>query len=188
LSLRPIVFEHLSLLLKSSQRYSILLVERAVMSVLRICLILAAKASSVVPPQNPRLITKVPQPSQLRDQIFLAIDLLGGLPPVVANSVAEQIMSGLIVIVQNHREVISSQTEWNIVLALIRSSISNIEAARLSFDLIQGLINDGPEQCISADNIVGLVAVLDDFATAAGIMAEVEQQHARRHPRPGSSG
>lgn len=107
---------------------------------------------------------------------------------MIANSVAEQIMSGLILIVQNHREVISSQTEWNIVLALVRSSISNLEAARASFDLIQRLTTDGPEQCISADNIVGLVAVLDDFAAAAGIMAEVEQQqHARRRPQSSSS-
>jgi len=107
----PIVFEHLSLLLKSSQMYSFLLVERAVVSVMRICLILAAK------------------PRQLRDQIYLSFDLLGGLPPVVANSVAEQVISGLILIVQNHREVINSQTEWNIVLALIRSSISNLSGA-----------------------------------------------------------
>ncbi|KAH9180347.1 Sec7-like domain is implicated in guanine nucleotide exchange function [Lactarius sanguifluus] len=165
----PIVFEHLSLLLKSSQKYSILLVERAVVSVMRICLILAAK------------------PNQLRDQIYLSFDLLGGLPPAVANSVAEQVISGLILIVQNHREVISSQTEWNIVLALVRSSVSNLEAARMSFDLIQRLTAEGPEQRISADNVAGLVAVLDDFVTAAGIVAKVEHQHARRRPQPGPS-
>jgi len=165
----PIVFEHLSLLLKSSRMYSVLLVERAVVSIMRICLILAVK------------------PSQLRDQIYLSFDLLGGLPPVVANSVAEQIISGLILIVQNHREVISSQTEWNIVLALVRSSISNLEAARTSFDFIQRLIVEGSERCISADNMAGLVAVLDDFASAAGIVAEVEQQHARRRPQSDST-
>jgi brefeldin A-resistance guanine nucleotide exchange factor 1 len=165
----PIVFEHLSLLLKSSQRYSILLVERTVVSVMRICLILATK------------------PSELRDQIYLSFDLLGGLPPAVANSVAESIISGLILIVQNHRDVINSQTEWNIVLALVRSSVSNLEAARVSFDLIQQLTAEGPEQRISADNVGGLVAVLDDFVTAAGIVAEVEHQHARRRPQPGSS-
>ncbi|KAI0306765.1 hypothetical protein B0F90DRAFT_1808381 [Multifurca ochricompacta] len=174
----PIVFEHLSLLLKSSQRYSVLLVERAVVSVMRICLILAAKASSVTQP---------PQPNHLRDQIYLSFDLLGGLPPGVANSVAEQIISGLILIVQNHREVINSQTEWNIVLALVRSSVSNLEAARGSFGLIEQLVCEGPEQRISTDNIVGLVAVLDDFSTAAGIVAEVEQQHARRRPQFSSS-
>ena len=97
---------------------------------------------------------------------------------MVANSVAEQIISGLILIVQNHREVISSQTEWNIVLASVRSGVSNLEAA---------CTVEGPERCISVDNIAGLVAVLDDFASAAGIAAEVEQQHARRRPQSNSS-
>ena len=106
---------------------------------------------------------------------------------MVANSVAEQIISGLILIVQNHREVISSQTEWNIVLALVRSSVSNLEAARASFDFIQQLIVEGSERCISADNIAGLVAVLDDFASAAGVVAEVEQQHARQRPQSDST-
>jgi brefeldin A-resistance guanine nucleotide exchange factor 1 len=123
----------------------------------------------------------------LRDQIYLSFDLLGGLPPVVANSVAEQIISGLVLIVQNHSAIISSQTEWNIVLALVRSSVSNLEAARASFDLIQQLIVESSERCISADNIAGLVAVLDDFASAAGIVAEVEQQHARRRPQSNST-
>jgi golgi-specific brefeldin A-resistance guanine nucleotide exchange factor 1 len=132
-------------------------------------------------------MTQLPQPSKLRDQIYLSFDLLGGLPPVVANSVAEQIISGLILIVQNHREVISSQTEWNIVLASVRSGVSNLEAARASFDFIQRLIVEGPERCISVDNIAGLVAVLDDFASAAGIAAEVEQQHARQRPQSNSS-
>jgi len=130
---------------------------------------------------------QLPQPSKLRDQIYLSFDLLGGLPPAVASSVAEQIISGLILIVQNHREVISSQTEWNIVLASVRSGVSNLEAARASFDFIQRLIVEGPERCISVDNIVGLVAVLDDFASAAGIAVEVEQQHARRRPESNSS-
>jgi len=167
--------------------YSVLLVERAVVSVMRTCLILATKVSYDKIIENLTTMTWVPQPSQLRDQIYLSFDLLGGLPPAVANSVAEQIISGLILIVQNHRGVISSQTEWNIVLALVRTSLSNLEAARASFDLIQRLIVEGTEQCISADNVAGLVAVLDDFASAAGIAAGVEQQHARRRPQANST-
>ncbi|KAI9452317.1 Sec7-like domain protein [Russula earlei] len=183
----PIVFEHLSFLLKSSQMYSVLLVERAVVSVMRICLILASKASRDTLLKKMSVMTWVLQPSRLRDQIYLSFDLLGGLPPVVANSVAEQIISGLVLVVQNHREVISSHTEWNIVLALVRSSLSNLEAARASFELIQRLIVEGPEQCISVDNVAGLVAVLDDFASAAGIVAELEQRQARRRPQSSST-
>lgn len=43
---RPIVFEHLSALLSASAQYSILLIERAVVGLLRLCLILAQKVSS----------------------------------------------------------------------------------------------------------------------------------------------
>jgi ribosome-binding protein aMBF1 (putative translation factor) len=165
----PIVFDHLSLLLESSQRYSTLLIERAVVSVMRICVVLVAK------------------PNHLRDQIYLSFDLLGGLPPAVANSVAEKIVSGLVIVVKNHHEVISSQTEWNTVLALVRSSVSNLEAARVSFDLIQQLTAEGPEQCISVDNVAGLVAVLDDFITAAGIVAEEDQRTGCSQPGSSSS-
>lgn len=87
---------------------------------------------------------------------------------------------------KNHREVISSQTEWSTVLTLVRSSISNLEAARISFNLIQRLTVEGPEQCISVNNVSDLVAVLDDFITTAGIVAEKENQHPG-HPQPGSS-
>jgi golgi-specific brefeldin A-resistance guanine nucleotide exchange factor 1 len=106
---------------------------------------------------------------------------------VVADSVAEEIMSGLILILQKHREIVNSQTEWNIVLALIRSSISSLEAARMSFDFIQHLITDGPQQYLCADNVLCFVAVLDDFVAAAGIIVEVELQQARRRPQSNSS-
>lgn len=39
--LRPIVFEHISGLLTTSEQYSVLLVERAVVGLLRLCLIVA---------------------------------------------------------------------------------------------------------------------------------------------------
>jgi hypothetical protein len=72
-------------------------------------------------------------------------------------------------------------------LGSVRSGVSNLETARASFDFIQRLIIEGPERCISVDNIASLVAVLDDFASAAGIAAEVEQQHTRRRPQSDSS-
>ena len=100
-----------------------------------------------------RLTVQLKQSSHLRDEIYLSLDLLGGLPPAVANSVAEQIISGLVLIVENHREVITSQKEWNAVLALVRLSVSNLEAARVSFDLIQRLTAEGPEQYISVNNV-----------------------------------
>ncbi|KAF8078137.1 hypothetical protein FPV67DRAFT_1464319 [Lyophyllum atratum] len=157
----PIVFEHLSALLSASTQFSVLLIERAVVSLLRICLILAQKAS-------------------LRDQIYVSFDLLSGLPPPIASSVGEQVIAGVILIIQKHRDIISSQTEWNLVFALIRSTIRNSEAAQMSFDLITNIASDSSDQLITVDNFSGLITILDDFATIAGTSSESRQQKGRR--------
>ncbi|KAL0577890.1 GDP/GTP exchange factor for ARF [Marasmius crinis-equi] len=157
----PIVFEHLSSLLSSASQYSVLLIERAVVGLLRLCLILAQKPS-------------------LRDQLYLSFDLLSGLPPAIANSVAEQVISGVTLLVQKHREIIRSQTEWNLVFAVIRSTIFNPEAARVSFDLVSSLVEDGEFQLVNSDNYNGLLTLLEDFAVHAGLSAESHQRQGRR--------
>ncbi|KAJ6606553.1 hypothetical protein DFH09DRAFT_1242048 [Mycena vulgaris] len=157
----PIVFEHLSALLATSTQYSFLLIERAVVGLLRLCLIVAKKPS-------------------LRDQIYVSFDLLSCLPPSVGTSVAEQIVAGVLLLVQNHKEIISSQTEWNLVFALLRSTIPHPEAARPSFELITTLASDGPDQTVTIDNFAGLLNLLDEFATSAGVVAETQHQQGRR--------
>ncbi|KIL69583.1 hypothetical protein M378DRAFT_190012 [Amanita muscaria Koide BX008] len=152
----PVVFEHLKALLSTSTQYSSLLIERAVVSLLRLCLILAQKPT-------------------LRDQVFVSFDLLSGLPSSVASSVGEQVVSGVILVVEKNKEIISSTTEWNLAFALIRSTFPHPEAARLSFDLIASLVSEGPKQQIRPDNFSGLVLILDEFATAAGILTETQQ-------------
>ncbi|KAF7972108.1 hypothetical protein HWV62_18936 [Athelia sp. TMB] len=161
----PIVFEHLSALFSASTQYSILLIERAVVGLLRLCLILAQKSS-------------------LRDQIYVSFDILSGLPSAISASVAEQVISGVQMIVQKHRHIIRSQTEWNLVFALIRSTISHPEAARVSFELITQLASDGPEQYVTVDNFGGLITLLDDFATAASLTVEMQQSQGRRGKPP----
>ncbi|KAG9226057.1 hypothetical protein CCMSSC00406_0008719 [Pleurotus cornucopiae] len=157
----PIVFEHLSAVLSSANHYSVLLVERAIVALLRLCLILATKAS-------------------LRDQVYVSFDLLAGLPANVATSVAEQVVSGVVLLMQKYPEVARSQTEWNIVFALLRSIMPNPEASRLSFEFIVGLASDGPNQVVTPDNFAGLVMILDDFATAAGKAIESQQTKGRQ--------
>ncbi|KAL0063281.1 GDP/GTP exchange factor for ARF [Marasmius tenuissimus] len=164
----PIVFEHLSSLLSSASQYSVLLIERAVVGLLRLCLILA---------QNP----------SLRDQLYLSFDLLSGLPSAIANSVAEQVISGVTLLVQKHRDIIRSQTEWNLVFALIRSTISNPEAARVSFDLVSSLAGDGELQLVNVDNFGGLLTVLEDFAVHAGLSAESHHHRQGRRQEPTNS-
>jgi len=45
------------------------------------------------------------QPS-MRDQLYLALDALGALPPSVLNAAAEQVVAGPILIVQRFRHII----------------------------------------------------------------------------------
>ncbi|KDR81436.1 hypothetical protein GALMADRAFT_239340 [Galerina marginata CBS 339.88] len=163
----PIVFEHLSALLSSSTQYSILLIERAIVCLLRLCRILA---------QNP----------VLRDQVYVAFDLLAGLPPAISNLVGEQVIAGLILVIQKQKDIIRSQTEWNLVFALIRSTMPHAEAARMSFDLIETLAAEGPNNAVSLDNFFGLLTILDDFASSAGMLQE-QQQHKGRRAEPLSS-
>ncbi|KAI0374734.1 Sec7-domain-containing protein [Pilatotrama ljubarskyi] len=155
----PILFEHLSALLSTPAQYSILLIERAVVALLRLCVILAERHT-------------------LRDQIYLSFDLLARLPPAVASSVAEQVVTGLTLILQQHRDIVHSQTEWNVVFALLRSTISHPEAARQSFEILSSIAS-GPEELVTADNFLGLVNALDEFATVAGIAVDAQQQGRR---------
>lgn len=42
----------------------------------------------------------------MRDQLYVALDALGGLPPLVLNAVAEQVVAGLVMVVQRYRDII----------------------------------------------------------------------------------
>jgi len=54
------------------------------------------------------------------------------------------------------------------------------EAARLSFELIQALTEEGPDNSIVPDNFSGVLTVLDDFAAMAGLVQEQQQPRDRR--------
>lgn len=103
---RPIVFEHISALLSSPQHYSILLIERAVVCLLRLVQLLAPHVSEV-DPSLAHMLTDVLQPS-LRDQVYLAFDLLAGLPANISSQVGEQVIAGLILVIQKNQQIIRS--------------------------------------------------------------------------------
>ncbi|CAE6427640.1 unnamed protein product [Rhizoctonia solani] len=159
----PIVFEHLSMILSSSINYSVLLVERAVVGLLRLCRIAANKPI-------------------LRDQIYISLDTLGGLPPMVFNAVTEQIVAGLALLVQEHPTIISSQTEWALVFSLLRGSIANTEASKTAHDLLIQIAST-PER-VSSDNVNGLITSLEEFAIAAGSSVAGKRQRQARAPHP----
>ncbi|CEL55144.1 putative protein C211,03 OS=Schizosaccharomyces pombe (strain 972 / ATCC 24843) GN=SPBC211.03c PE=1 SV=1 [Rhizoctonia solani AG-1 IB] len=174
----PIVFEHLSMILSSSINYSVLLVERAVVGLLRLCRIAANKVI-IIQYAHPVDSSITVQPI-LRDQIYISLDILGGLPPMVFNAVTEQIVAGLALLVQEHPTTISSQTEWALVFSLLRGSIINTEASKTALDLLVQIAST-PER-VSPDNVNGLITSLEEFAIAAGSSAVNRRQKQARVP------
>ena len=75
----------------------------------------------------------------------------------------------------------SSPTEWNLTFALLRSTMSHPEAARLSFELASNIATEeDADTGVTLDNFAGLITVFDDFASAAGHLVEVHAQERRR--------
>ncbi|WWC66365.1 uncharacterized protein I206_100266 [Kwoniella pini CBS 10737] len=158
----PIIFEYISTLLSSAQSYSVLLIERAVVGLLRLC----------------QIVTETPE---LRDQLYIALDVLRSLPSTVLNSVSEQLMAGVAKILEKDENVVSSQTEWNLVIALFRATVAHPEASKVTLRIVQKMASPsstGPG--LTNDNFSGTVALLDEFATAAGAAAANRSQQSRR--------
>ncbi|THH10280.1 hypothetical protein EW145_g1429 [Phellinidium pouzarii] len=127
-----------------------------------------------------RLLLMLAEKPSLRDQLYVSLDLLGNLPPSVTTSVGEQVIAGLVQLVQTHREIIRSQTEWGLVFALMRSSLRQPAASRQSFDLLLSFVCDGSKQYVVVDNFAGLVTMLEEYASAAGSAVEKTGQHDKR--------
>ena len=45
--------------------------------------------------------------------------------------------------------------------------------------MIEKLVADGPDQRVTIDNYTGIIAVLDEYATAAGVVTDSQQQGRR---------
>lgn len=54
------------------------------------------------------------------------------------------------------------------------------EAARMSFDLIDALTAEGPDNSLSVDNFIGLLTILDEFSASANALQEQQQYKGRR--------
>ena len=119
----------------------------------------------------PRLTCRVATETkdEMRDQVFLALDALQTLPQPIMNILSEQIAAGLSRVLLENPAAIKSATEWNLVFALWSATAVKEEAAVTSFALIGQLAAGQLAGGLSADNFVGFIRVLTDFATAAGM-------------------
>ena len=95
---RPIVFEHISALLETAIQYSALLIERAIVGLFRLMSLIINKVGTE---RDFAVTTNLNylQPS-MRDQLYIALDLIGRLPSSIAFSAAEQIVSGVVPLIQ----------------------------------------------------------------------------------------
>lgn len=66
--------------------------------------------------------------------------------------------------------IVRSQTEWGLIIALFRATVAHPEASKTTLEIVQKMVT-GKGLEISRDNYEGVVALLDEFATAAGAAA-----------------
>jgi brefeldin A-resistance guanine nucleotide exchange factor 1 len=156
--------EHLIDVLKMPRLMHPMHIERAVASLLRLAEKISPSAEGA-----------------LRDQIFVALDLLRSIPAELRSSISPQLVAGLTQIIRTDPGFARSQTEWGLVLALIadHSVTRNARAAALASDAVRQIA----QQRLTSDNFAGVVSLLRSFAAGAdcsGWRAEEQRQGQRR--------
>ncbi|CAI2169955.1 2331_t:CDS:10 [Funneliformis geosporum] len=149
----PILFEHITGILRESQNNSILLVERTVVALLRLCIRLTHKDEMV-------------------NDILQALELLGALPEDVINSVGEQMMAGILNLIKSDVSYIRGKKPWANVFILFKATVTHPQASKYSFEAIATIIKEN--KCINRDNFNECVELLTEFASGATTLMEQE--------------
>jgi brefeldin A-resistance guanine nucleotide exchange factor 1 len=76
-----------------------------------------------------------------------------------------------------------SQTEWGLITALFRATVAHPEASKVTLSVVQKMATGAVGSGLSQDSYGGVIALLDEFATAAGAAAS-RQQLGRKGPLP----
>ncbi|EPQ28209.1 uncharacterized protein PFL1_04037 [Pseudozyma flocculosa PF-1] len=154
----PVALDHVSAVLRSAKSYHPTLVEREVAALLR-------------------LLKHAAREDDLRDQLFLSLDLLRDLPTEVRVAGSKQLLAGLKAILRENPRFARSQTEWGLIFALIgdNANVRNADAARLAFDAAKaatvGEDGDRADVLLTPDNFLQAVALLTEFASGADTTA-----------------
>ncbi|KAG0371001.1 GDP/GTP exchange factor for ARF [Gamsiella multidivaricata] len=152
-ALWPIVFEHLSDIIREAGLQSVLLVERAVVGLLRLCIRLAHN-------------------DDMSKQVLDALDLLLGLPIDVVPEVAEQMMAGVLTLLKADTSCVRPNLNWDVLFALLSSTSNHPEAAKYSFEAISMFVAENGGGNVSVENYADCVDLLIRFAAAGAVGAE----------------
>ncbi|KAI9005729.1 hypothetical protein DFJ74DRAFT_691912 [Hyaloraphidium curvatum] len=160
-TLWPIVFDHINTILTNSAAYPPLLVERAVVSLLRLSIRVAHKEEMV-------------------EDVCRALELLRSLPQDVMNSVAEQMMAGILVLIKSSESTVTVNPAFTEpILSLLSVATLHPDAAKYAFDAVTILLSDSTATTngavpsgvgVNPDNFGEFVDVLINFSAAAGIV------------------
>ncbi|KAG0242430.1 GDP/GTP exchange factor for ARF [Actinomortierella wolfii] len=152
-ALWPVVFEHLSDVIRQAGTQSVLLVERAVVGLLRLCIRLAHK-------------------DDMSQQVLDALDLLLGLPIDVVPEVAEQMMAGVLSLLKADTTCVRPNLNWDVLFALLSSTSNHPEAAKYSFEAISMFVSENDGGNVGVENYADCVDLLIRFAAAGAAGAE----------------
>ncbi|KAG0206857.1 GDP/GTP exchange factor for ARF [Mortierella sp. GBA30] len=152
-ALWPIVYGHLSDIIREAGSQSVLLVERAVVGLLRLCIRLAHK-------------------DDMSKEVLDALDLLLGLPIDVVPEVAEQMMAGVLNLLKADTSCVRPNLNWDVLFALLSSTSNHPEAAKYSFEAISMFVAENDGENVSVENYADCVDLLIRFAAAGAVGAE----------------
>lgn len=157
-ALWPIVYEHLSDIIREAGTQSVLLVERAVVGLLRLCIRLAHN-------------------DEMNKEVLDALDLLLGLPIDVVPEVAEQMMAGVLNLLKADSSCVRPNLNWDVLFALLSSTSNHPEAAKYSFEAISMFVAENEGENVSVENYADCVDLLIRFAAAGAVGAEGVMKH-----------
>ncbi|KAJ3033358.1 GDP/GTP exchange factor for ARF [Rhizophlyctis rosea] len=129
----------------------VMLVERAVVGLLRVCM---------------RLVHK----DDLTTQVFNSLDLLTHLPPDTFTAIAERLMAGVLALIKTDSSVFVKHAKWDTVLTLLSSTSMHPQAARYSFEAASILVTESKESVVTAENFDQCVDLLIGYAAGAGVV------------------
>ncbi|CAD6913734.1 unnamed protein product [Tilletia controversa] len=157
------VYQLVSSMLSSPKAHHPLMIERAVVITLR----LVHKASILVSEAAGDGLEQ----HAVRDQLFLALDTIRSLPAELRSVVSLQLLGGLVPVVSASPAFARSSTEWGLLLALIGEHSKGPGASTVAVRLGFLAVSQGIDASLTAENILGFLALLREYAGEADLNA-----------------
>ncbi|KAI8823734.1 uncharacterized protein EV422DRAFT_618537 [Fimicolochytrium jonesii] len=145
----PMIANHFRKILQHANEHPPVLVERAVMHLLR-------------------LIGRTGHKDEMLHQLVDAFTPLKTMSQDSFNAFAEQFMTGLVTILKSDPTIITRNTRWTLFLDLLARASMHPDASRPSFEAVCILLSDHVDSCVNQDNFGDWVDLLIGYAAAAG--------------------